>query len=308
MDITSDTLDALRVDFQAIFDAAYDGQTTFYQEVSTEVDSDTAANVYGWVAKQVRLRKWVGPRIAQNLIEHAYTLPNDLYEGTLELKRTQIEDDKLGTFRNTTIPNLAKANAKHPDQMLIDLLKANPNGFDSVPLFSASHPNFNRTGVGATTYANDFTVDLDQAGFDSVYSAMSSIVGEDGEPLENEYTLLMVPPQLRLKAQTLMNSTTYAVPGASGGLSATVDNAMRGWCDVLVVQALSYAPKTWYLLSVNGGLKPFIHQTRDTSELVARDNPMDPKVFDLDLFTYGTRVRDAAGISLPFLIARSIAP
>lgn len=307
MEISSANLDALRVDFSAIFAKAYSEAPVFYDKMSSDIESDAADNVYGWIAQQLAMRKWVGPRVAQNLKEHDYRLHNDLYEATIELLRTKIEDDTLGIFRGQTMPQLAVAAKKHPDKLLAALITANPNGFDGVPLFSGSHPTFAPSDA-AQTYSNDFALALTSDNFQTVYAAMASYVGEDGMPLEVGPTALIVPPQLRAIATAIMHSSTYAIPGASGGLSATIDNPLRGWCEVIEVKQFAAAPTVWYVADLSQPVKPFIHQIRDQAQMVARDNPQDPKVFDLDMFTYGTRLRDAMGISLPFLIARSTAP
>lgn len=309
--ITNSNLDALRTTFSAQFAEAYKNIEPWYEKFCSTIPSSSKSNTYGFAAMQTALREWLGPRQATNLSEHQYTIVNKKYEGTIELDRTDIEDDNLGIFSAVTVPGLAQAAKKHPDQLVAALITANPNGFDGVSLFNDSHPNFNTTGIGATTYDNNFTERLDGTGFNAVWSAMASIVGENGQPLLINPTLLIVPPQLKYKATTLMNSTFYALPGGStngAANSATVENQFKGWCEVLVVPELASAPLTWYLADVSKPIRPIVYQDRDPVQLVSRQNPDDPKVFDLDKFTYGVRCRRNVGVGLPFLIAKSVDP
>jgi phage major head subunit gpT-like protein len=308
MIITAEALDAIRVTFSDVFAKAYEAAESWKDKIATTVQSTTRSNVYGFRALQMRLRKWVGPRVAQNLSEHKYTLENVPYEGTIEVDKFDIEDDNLGMYVGTEIPDLAQAKKKHPDQILVEVLQANPDGFDEVAFFDGTHPNFNATGVGATTYSNDETNALDGDGFDAAYAQMVSIVGENGQPLGVKPNRLFVPPQLKRKALVLMQSTTYAQPGEAGANGAVVDNVLKGWCEVVVMEELANEPNVWYLADCSKAIKPLLYQLREDGPLVARDNPQDPKVFDQAIFTYGTHMRDAAGVTLPFLIQRNTIP
>jgi phage major head subunit gpT-like protein len=306
--VTKAVLDALRTTFSAKFREAYDGTEVWHNRLTTRVGSSSKSNTYGWKAMQTRLREWIGPRVAQNLSEHAQVVPNKLYEGTVEVPRTDIEDDELGIFTGMIIPDLAEATRKHPDALLADLLLANPTGFDGVTFFNSAHPNFNTKG-GAATYSNDYDENLDMDGFAAVRAGMGSILGENGHPLRVNPNLLMVPPQLEKEALILQNSMTYPLgtpTGAAGGSgAAAVDNIYRNKFDVVVVPELAVVPTDWYLADVSRSMRPFVFQVRDDAEFVSRDNPEDPKVFELDLFTYGVRARWAVSTALPFLIARS---
>lgn len=300
--ITNAVLDALRTNFEMKFQAAYEGTPTWYDKISTTIPSGSASNTYGWAALQLTLREWLGPRVAQNLSEHEYAIVNKLYEGTVDLKRTDIQDDNLGIFAAQTIPGLAEASRKHPDRILSQLIAANPNGFDGVSFFHAAHPTFDAAG---DTYSNTFTQELNGDGFSIVWSAMASYKGENGLPLSVLPNLLVVPPQLKRAALVVMQSTTYALPYTATTTAATVDNPLRGWADVLVVPELASDPHSWYLADVSKSIKPFIYQVRDAAEFTSRQDPSDPKVFDLDKFSYGVRQRDNVGVALPFLIAKS---
>jgi phage major head subunit gpT-like protein len=308
MVITQATLDALRVKFSLQFAAAYEGTETWYEKLCTVIASDAKSNVYGWKAQSTALREWIGPRVAQNLSEHSYTLVNKKWEATVELLREEIEDENLGVFSAMTIPDLGEATRKHPDHLVsANIFTANPAAFDGKAFFAHDHPTFD----GAGTYDNDLTgKDLDGDGFAAVWSAMTSLTGENGLPLKLIPDLLVVPPQLYRPALALMKSTTYAIPRTSaansaGTTSATIDNPMQGWCDVLMVPELAADPTRWYLGVTKRAIKPFIFQTRDNPELVSRVNLNDPKVFDQDVFTYGVRARYNVGVTLPFLMFRA---
>lgn len=304
MQISHATLDGLRVTFSLIYEKAYSDTPVWSPKLATESPSTTATNEYGWIAQQVKLREWLGPRVAQNLAEHRYTLRNKKFEGTVRVSRDDIEDDNLGMYKSMHIPQLAQAAKKHPDELLAALLTANPTAFDGKALFASDHPTYDKAG---TTYDNDYSLDLDATNFNTVWSAMSAYTGEDGNPIGVTPNLLVVGPLLKKAALELMQSTTIVqtiqnVAGSENVGAAAVENMLKGWADVLVIPELSGTK--WYLADVTKPVKPFIHQTRTSPEFVSQEDPQSARVFELDEFTYGVRVRRAMGVSLPFLIAR----
>jgi phage major head subunit gpT-like protein len=306
MILTQASLDALRTTFDMRFQDAYKAAAEQLDLLWTEVSSKTKINTYGWMAQQLQLREWIGPRVAQNLSEHSYALENKKYEGTVELDRDDVEDDNLGMFQNVTIPQLAEAVKKHPFRKCFELLASNsyagPLAFDGKALFANDHPTYAPVGFDQD-YTNVHALALSDVNLQTVRETGASIVGEDGQPLEVNYTHLFVSPQKEIVAKKILESTTYAQ--ASGSNNA-IDNPMKGLMKVVVVPRLAAAPTRWYCADLSRPLKPIIHQVRRKAEFVSRDNLSDPKVFDLDKFTYGVALRDAFGVSLPFLIATSI--
>lgn len=306
--VTSATLDALRITFDGIFREAYGRAPTWYDRLCTTRPSSGRSNVYGWMAQQIKLREWIGPRVAIALSEHDFTVPNRKFEATIEVSREDIEDDILDVYASQLVPDLGEASKKFPDQLLRDILQSNPVGFDGVTLFNDAHPQFD---VAASTYDNNFGLALTADNFNTVWSAMASYRGEDGEPLALMPDTLIVPPQLRRTATEIVGATATVrvvtnVAGTENVAAASLDNVMQGWVDILVVPELSNAATTWYLAVTKKSIRPFVFQDRVPSELVMRTSPDDPKVFDLDTYTWGVRQRCEIAPTLPFLIARSV--
>lgn len=317
--VTNAVIDGLRTTFEGLFAQVFKNTPTWYDRICSSVPSSSKSNTYGWIMNNFAMREWVGPRVVQNMQEHEFAVINKLWEMTADLKRTDVEDDNLGVFATMTMPNLALSTKKHPDIRTAQVLQAGTStlGFDGVNFFSASHKTFiNPPASGASTYSNYFSSGdstahpLDADGVNTVRSAMASYVGENGYPLGVVANLLIVPPQLERAALQVAHSTTYAVPTVAGSsitptaAMATVTNVMKGWFDVLVVPELSNEPDTWYMADTTKPIKPLVFQPRIAPELVARFNPQDPAVFNLDRYTWGVRARYEVGYTLPYLIAR----
>ncbi len=305
MIISQPNLDALRVQLSMAFQSAYASTPTFYDRLCSVLQSSTASTRYGWMAQQLTLREWITPggRVAKNLTERTVDVINRKFEGTVQIPRDQLEDDNLGMYAGALVPQLAQAAKKHPDTLLVQLLAtssgAGPVGFDGVTLFHDTHPNFNGSGSGATTYDNNFALALDAINFNTVWSTMASYIGEDGLPLGVMPNTLIVPPQLKRTALELMSASMTVGSNIAGG-----SNVLQGWADVLVVPELAASSTQWFLADTSKPIKPFLYQLRRAPEFVSRDQLNDPAVFENEIFTYGCAYRGAVAHTLPFLIAR----
>jgi len=57
----------------------------------------------------------------------------------------------------------------------------------------------------------------------------------------------------------------------------------------------------WFLIDTKKGLLPLVHQQAIAPNFVSRDNPQDPRVFDLNEYSYGVDSYENCGFSLPQL-------
>jgi phage major head subunit gpT-like protein len=306
--ITQSELDALRVGFSTIFETGFGQTEVYHDKVCTEVPSGGYSNIYGWAITAFNLRQWVGPRMAQNMREHAFELVNLPFEGTVELDLRKIETDRntIGVFKQTAMAGLSYAAARHPGLLLRSMLQSNsgngPTGFDGVPLFDSAHPNYNETGSGATTYDNIHSLAFSADNFETVYTTMTEILGEDGLPLGVNPTHIMCAPRLKRDVLEVLSSTTY---GQGGAATNAIDNVMRGWVEPIFVPELANDPTAWYLLDLSRPIKPFIFQKKTSPVLTALDQLTSEKVFNEKKAVYGVDYEGNVGPSLPFLVAKS---
>jgi phage major head subunit gpT-like protein len=301
MIITHSSLDALRVGFSQAFQRAYDETPVDWPAMATEVPSANKSNVYGWVAQSQKLREWTGARIAMNLKEHAFTIANKPFEGTVEVDRDDIEDDNLGTYATQAFPQLGAAMRKHPDRLLVDLIQSNPTAFDGETLFSDNHPCFD---ASSSTYDNNFSLALTADNIFAVYAAMCAVTGEDGEPLEIEPTELWVPPQLYKTALEIC--TAEFIHQIVSSVAAAPTNVLKGMFNVRKIKRFANESTTWYLADTSKPVKPFVYQVRRAPQFVAQtDMATSDRVFSTRKFQYGVDYRGNVGVTLPFLIAKS---
>lgn len=139
--ITPAVLDAIFQSFNFSFQQAFAGVEPQWSRVAMEVNSQAAAENYGWLGQMPRMREWIGDRVIKSLDAFGYQIPNKTFESTLTLKREQIEDDSYGLFR-PFVSDMGRSVALFPDELIYPLLKNGfaANCFDGQYFFDTDHP------------------------------------------------------------------------------------------------------------------------------------------------------------------------
>lgn len=310
--ITQARLDELRTSFQLGFQNGLNKgmAEAIYPQLVVEIPSDAASNVYGWLAQQMTLREWIGPREALDIGEHAKELFNRDFERTVKIDRNKIEDNKLWDYPNLVFPQLGMAAAKHPDALLFEFLSANKVCWDGKALFAEDHPNFNKTGVGDTTYQNDYDLAFSPENLATVVQDRALILGEDGQPAGVKSNIILHGPKLR-KAVLEVLSGDY-LPVVIQNVAADQNVAAAAQRNVLSQYGLSgrewdrITDESWYVLDTSGFLKPFVFQRRRPLEFVAMTQTTDERVFTHKEYRWGVDTRYAMGETMPWLVTRSV--
>lgn len=298
MIINSATLQALRTNFSALFQGAYDATETWYDKVCTTVPAGTSLETYGFLAQLPQMKLFMGPRTLQNLKEYATQITSQDFEVTIPVDRNSILDDRLGLIPSR-IADYAESVRKHPDQLLVAALQSGTaaNGFDGVPFFSALHP------LSGSNQSNNFTVTpLNSTNYQTVRAAMMSYVGEQGVPLNVRPNLLVVPPALEQTARLIVNADMI-----SDGAGASITNVLKGTADVYVASELANQPTTWYLFATNKSVRGLIYQQTQAPQFYMKSQMTDDNVFFDKQILFGADTREAIGYGPWWLAARAIA-
>jgi len=155
--ITPALITSLRTGFSKAFQDALTATPTDWEKVATRVPSSSASNTYGWLGQFPSLREWVGDRVLKNMAAQAYQVQNKLFEGTVAVKRTDIEDDNVGIY-TPLFAEMGRAAATHPDQLVFGLLKTahTVNCYDGQFFFDNDHPVYpNVDGTGTATQVSN---------------------------------------------------------------------------------------------------------------------------------------------------------
>lgn len=292
------------------YNQAYATTEVWADKIVTDLPSKGAATAIGWMDKLPAMREWLGPRIIHTPAVRDRFIVNKLFELTVGIKQTDIDDDNLGIYIPITA-NLADQAKKWKDRLVAAKILENPVGFDGVPFVSASHPvNLDNASMG--TYSNLTTGATSvEDGFKKGRTAMATRRGADGKVLAVKPNWLLHPPSLFEEVEMLLHSTTTSHrSGGTGAVdAASVFNPWYNACQAIEVPELERTQEEidggvkqrFWLLDTSKGISPLVFSVRDNPTMAQMTSAQDMTVFMSNQFVYGVQARGDADVSVPFL-------
>lgn len=159
----SQILLAMVAAFRKEFEGGLEITAATWNKIAMEIPSTTAMNTYAWLGKFPQMKKWVGERQVEKMDKQAMSLSNDLFEATVAVARTDIEDDQYGLYR-PMMKEMGASAAYLPETLVWSLL---PKGketlcYDGQNFFDAEHPVYAKVdGTGTNTPTANITVGAD---------------------------------------------------------------------------------------------------------------------------------------------------
>lgn len=154
--VNTAALDLAFKGFQSIYSEAELAAPSQYAKIAMDVPSSARSEDYGWIGQLPNMREWVGPRHVYNLSASGFTITNKLFESTVSVKRTDIEDDRLGLFA-PVFREMGATAKRHPDQIVFGLLKQGFTSlaYDGQNFFDVDHPVLDETGATVSVANTD---------------------------------------------------------------------------------------------------------------------------------------------------------
>ncbi|OOH87342.1 head protein [Pasteurellaceae bacterium 15-036681] len=155
----SELLNALDTVFKKEFKTGLSLIKPQWDLVAMKISSSTATNTYGWLGAFPKLREWVGERQIQKMQAQAMVIENKLFESTVGVRRTDIEDDQVGLF-TPMVQQAGQSAAELPDDLVFSLLKSGKSTlcYDGQNFFDSDHPLYaNVDGTGDATQQSNIT-------------------------------------------------------------------------------------------------------------------------------------------------------
>lgn len=308
--IRSATLAALSTAFDFRYNAGITRRRTqaFWQKLADKVPSNTALNIYPFLADIAGMKEWIGPRVVQQLSTRVMQVLNRDYETTLAVPRNAIQDDQYALYANRS-ELLGYQAEKLPDDLIVSVLQGGTASaaitFDGVPFFSANHP-VNIDNAGSPVQSNLFTsTALTADNWNSVRSAFSQLKTDAGRVTGWFPDTLVVPPQLEKQARDIVSGNL--IVSTVGSSFAAIENSLKGTAEVLVIPELGNEPTVWYPAVTKMPVKPLIWQERQAPNMVSLIDPQSRNVFFDKEFIWGVDARGAAAYGMWFLMARCVA-
>lgn len=262
------------------------------------VDSNKDMESYAWLGQIPSMQEWISERVIKSMNESKYTLTNKLWESTLGVDRTAIEDDMYGQIR-IKVRSLAEEAARHTEQLIFDTIKSGGGAtyglcYDGQYFFDSDHAN---TGAEYTTsQSNTGSTALSSAAVQAAIKAMRKVKDDRGVPMGINPTHLVVPPDLEFTALEILNSVLNPDATAATYAANTKANVLAGRLQLIVSPYLTDTTD-WFLFDCSRSIKPIILQTRTAAEIEALESGSTGG-FMRDQYLYGVRERKAVGYGL----------
>lgn len=140
MILNENAIHALNTGFKAKFQNAFAKSAPQYTKVATVVNSSKAAEDYGWLRADVKMREFVGSRVIQNVSNLKYTIRNRKFEMTVGVPVDAIADDNIGQY-GPMMAEMGNAAAMYPDELVFELMKKGTEtvGVDGQYFFDTDH-------------------------------------------------------------------------------------------------------------------------------------------------------------------------
>ena len=246
------------------FDTRVAEATPFYPQMCTVIPSDGADEAYGLLGSMPGVREWLGDRQFNELRAATFVIANKLWENSLLIKKTDIEDDRMGMY-GPVMEDLAIEATYHPDELFFTALV---NGettacFDGQYFFDTDHAwgNSGSQSNSLTSAAATGTVPTAaefKAAYHAARAAMLKFKNDQGKLLNRPIStgmsnlLLLVNPDFEQVAKEAVSATILA-----NNSNIVVDSPR------VVSSAYLTDTSKMYLFNLDGAYKPFVFQARE---------------------------------------------
>ena len=282
---------------KAIFMKAYDEAkaASIVPRICTVIPSDSDSEDYSWLGATPGVREFLGEREARDLANFNYNIKNKTWENTIGVKRTDLEDNKLGMLK-IRIQDLAIKAARYPEQLACEFLTAAKSSaawpylcYDGQGLFDTDHPT---PEGGAANQDNKDGATLAIATLWLGINKMQSYRDENNGVLHMSPDVLLVEPCLEQTARELVEDA-----GTATTTTAAKVLSKKG-IEVLVSPYLwstdTVANGNWFLLDSKAPVRGVIFQDRSPIEFGSLERNSESG-FMREEYVYGTRSSYAVG-------------
>lgn len=248
------------------FEGSWAQSLSFYNP-----NSDRATESYGIFGGYPKMREWIGARQANTVNKKQYEVRNKPYESTLVVPQTLLNRDKSGML-TSYIGGFAEGVVINQwEDLLIDLINTNGNGFDAQPFFSASH-SFGDSGTqkNLVTSSDVPALDVTTATAPTPTEMANVILGLTAHLLtlkDDKASYLNGNARKFVVVVATVPLFSAAVQAINGNmLTGNVDSPLTGMklggfsYEVKMIPGLTSATDKVFVFRTDGAFKPFILQ------------------------------------------------
>lgn len=156
--ITAAVLNAFNTAIKTAFNKGLGVQNEDWKQIAKEIPSDAKSNTYAWLSQFPAFREWVGARVHKAVKERAYSVDNRKFENTLDVPRTDFEDNNLGMYSGIA-ESFGEAIGDLKNDLVFGGIKSGITEicYDGQYFFDVDHPVApNEDGTGTTVSVSNY--------------------------------------------------------------------------------------------------------------------------------------------------------
>lgn len=147
--------------FNAAFQDAFAKAELQWMKIATKIPSTSETNLYAFLGYFPKMREWVGDRVFKNMQTSKYELANKLFEMSIAVPKTKVDDATFPIF-TPAVQMMGDSAARLPEELVFAALAAGASStcYDGQYFFDTDHPvivdgvagtasNYDATGGGA---------------------------------------------------------------------------------------------------------------------------------------------------------------
>jgi phage major head subunit gpT-like protein len=281
---------------KAIFMKAYNEarEKSIISRIATVVPSDSDSEDYSWLGATPAVREFLDERQAKDLANFNYNIKNKTWENTIGVKRTDLEDNKLGMLQ-LRIKELAIKAAMYPEQLACEFLTGALGSaawpylcYDGQGLIDTDHP----APVGGSAQDNREGTTLAIATLWLGISTMLNFRDDSNNILGMNPDILLVEPCLEQTARELVEVTGSATTTTAA--SVLQKKGIEVIVSPYLFSTTTVANGNWFLIDSKCPVRPLVLQERSAIEFGSLEKDSESG-FMREVYYYGTRTRYNVG-------------
>jgi phage major head subunit gpT-like protein len=266
------------------FDNRVKATTPFYPTLCSVIPSDGADEEYGMLGAVPQIREWAGDRKFHSVRAAKFTIVNKLWESSIAVEKTAIQDDRLGVY-SSMFEDLGVRAARHPDKLLLGNLVANAESqlcldgqffFDTDHAWGDSGTQSNDLTSDITT-ANDPTINEFKDAMEGMLNAMLGFRDDQGELLHDDAVMSNAGSGMELHLLVPLRFLRVAREATSAGIAINNGETNVPVFSCTVTATAHLNANVFDLYRTDTPLKPYIFQARQPLSRVMKG--MDDREF-----------------------------
>ena len=302
--VTSDFLVGLRTQFRALFNREFSAAMTAqgWRQLSMMQTSDGELNSYEGFGTVPRMENVThGPVSLGGLETKDFTVVNADYQAAFEVSRKAIERDRLNLIP-PKVQQLALEAARHPSELIFNLVKDNANAYDGASFFGDTRVIGDSANIDNNVPGTGTTIVQLQTDLESAIGTMQLFQDDRGRPMMLTPNVIMVPTNLEQKFWRVLNGYSAQSDQPQVPPAGTLGGLWRARGYAAIANPYLTDPNDWYAFHVGGpAMRPFMYQEEKRPVLESDTNPNTRENIIARQFLYSVYGRYAVALTDPRL-------